>query len=170
MFRRLSVLSRNLLATIPKKGNSGGGTTWTIDAVNGQTLTEEGTLYNTNGPSGFYGGNENFSVTFQGPVGTRVRATLKDCQLDTWYQRGLRLQVPFAGDFFDPRPGDTWTGGIIFGDQPTSTRSFAPDGALLRSPTWVLESSTNEGVITFTSDSAAFIRPDGKWEIEVEFI
>ncbi len=169
MFRRLSVQSRGFSAREGAKqaGGGGGGATWTIDAVNGQTLTEEGTLYNTNGPSGFYGPSENYSVTFEGPPGTRVRATLKDCQLDTWWARGLRLQVPFAGDFFDPRPGSTWGGNNIYGNQPTSTLSFAPDGALLRSPTWVLESSTNEGVITFTSDS--FIRSDGKWEIEVEF-
>jgi hypothetical protein len=167
MYLKLGVMSESF-ANSKAAGGGGGGATWTIDAVNGQTLTQEGTLYNTNGPSGFYGTGENYSVTFQGPVGTIVRATLRNCKLDTWYQRGIELNVPFGGPFIDPRPLSNWGGNKIYGDQPNQTLSFAPDGALLRSPTWILESTTNEGVITFTSDSV--VRPDGQWEIQVEFV
>lgn len=78
MFRRLSLQSRNLLATIPKKGNSGGGgLEYTIDQVDGLTITDpEGTLYDDGGPDNTYSQTD-YTTYIQPPAGQQVKITMK---------------------------------------------------------------------------------------------
>ena len=154
MFKTITLPSSQFQARSFKVSGGGGGPEWTIDSVDGQTLTEAGDLINTNGPSGFYGANENYSVTFTGQPGERVQATINKALLDGSSLRGLDFIEPFYG----------YIRSTVYGDSDLNTGTFSTEPVPL-----VVTSNFSESMtIQFTSGAAP--RSDGMFEINVEFI
>lgn len=138
---------------IPAASGGGGVTEYALDSVAGTTLTDPAVILQPGAP-GYYPANYNDFVTFEAPVGQRVRATITEAHLDGWWARGINFAEPGVG----------FLRNTIYGDSST------PSGTFVAEPVPLVQESPvgiNQMEVHFTSDT--FVRADGSFRIEVEF-
>mgnify|MGYP003140748894 CR=1 FL=1 len=126
--------------------------------------TEGGTFCQPNGPSGYYPHRFDGRISFEAPVGKRIRFTITLAHLDdTSWQYGMRFISPIGGG-----NGEALTSPVtIYGDSTNNTNFWSSN-----SVPYVIETAVGQNTADFWFSSNYFghqVRADGEWRVTVEF-
>jgi len=169
MFDRISVQSQGLTGACCSISRGGGGGD---DPIDFSTLSEpwgtplanrtEGGLFcQPNGPDGYYSYNFSGRISFEAPVGKRIRFTITMAKMDDNWQYGMSFIEPVGGGSDDkivPK---------VYGDSSAGTGTFAS-----QSVPYVIETTVGNNTADFWFGSNPFqqnVRDDGEWRVQVEF-
>tara|TARA_R100001510_G_scaffold43022_1_gene39473 strand:- start:605 stop:1819 length:1215 start_codon:yes stop_codon:yes gene_type:complete len=123
--------------------------------------TEGGIFCQPNGPSGYYTYNFSGRISFEAPVGKRIRFTITMAKMDSDWQYGFSFIEPIGAG------GDSRIVPKVYGDSVAGTGTFAS-----QSVPYVIETSVGQNTADFWFSSNPFsqnVRADGEWRVTVEF-
>ena len=175
MFKKLSLQSEELTGCGHRGANGGHHGGGGDDPIDFSTLSEPwgtpldnrqegGTFCQPNGPDGYYTHNFNQRISFEAPVGKRVRFTITSAHLDdNNVQYGITLICPVGGG-----NGDGLTSPLtIIGDSTAGTGFWGSN-----SVPYVVETPVGQNTADFWFASNPFsqwVRDDGSFRVQVEF-
>ena len=171
MFKKLSLQSEELTGC-GRHGATGGGGGGGDDPIDFSTLSEpwgtplanrtEGGLFcQPNGPDGYYTNDFSGRISFEAPVGKRIRFTIAMAKTDEDWQKGFSFIEPVGGSSSDKIVP------TIYGDSSLGTGTFASQSVPL-----VVETTVGNNTADFWFSTNYFpqnVRNDGEWRVQVEF-